>query len=414
MQSTLHKPNQLKYNYLVNILDGSFFGFGLGFTSFTTILPLFIATMTDVNLLIGLVPAIHSLGWHLPQLLTASQTSRMPRFKPWVLILGFQERLPILGFMIAALLIPIVGKSWALGIAFFFLIWQGLGGGFAANPWQNMIAKIIPNDFRATFFGLQSGAANLLAGVGAILAGIFLEKYIYPYNFAICFLLASLLMFISFLFLSLTKEDIREIPVQDKNQIPLWKQVKHYLRENSPFRWFLISRILFQFAAMASAFYIVYAVKIRGVSPVDAGIMTSIYLVVQVVSNPLFGWIADRFGRSLALETGAIATCIAAGLAWFSPSVEWFYPVMIFAGIANTVFWTIGIAASMDFGTENERPMYVGMANTLIAPSAILAPMLGGWLADSFGYITTFITAIIFGIITWFVLRFFVRKPRKK
>lgn len=52
----------LKHNLIVNLLDGGFFGFAMGFSSFVTILPLFVSTMTHSALLIGLIPAIHNAG----------------------------------------------------------------------------------------------------------------------------------------------------------------------------------------------------------------------------------------------------------------------------------------------------------------------------------------------------------------
>jgi len=56
----------LKHNVLFNLLDGAFFGFGIGFGSFTMIIPLFVSNMTNSALLIGLIPAIHNVGWQLP------------------------------------------------------------------------------------------------------------------------------------------------------------------------------------------------------------------------------------------------------------------------------------------------------------------------------------------------------------
>ena len=87
------------------------------------------------------------------------------------------ERLPFLGFAIVALLVPKIGiDSRASIITFVLLIWQGLGAGFTANAWQNMISKVIPADSLATFLGVQSALANLMGGIGAILAGVALEK----------------------------------------------------------------------------------------------------------------------------------------------------------------------------------------------------------------------------------------------
>src|SRR5512141_1048536 len=123
----------LRYNVFFNMLDGGFFGFAIGFASFSTILPLFVASMTNSATLIGLVPAIHGTGWLLPQLFTASYTSRLRRYKRTVLLTTIHERVPFLGFALVALLLPKIGLQAGLVSMFMLLTWQGLGGGFTAN-----------------------------------------------------------------------------------------------------------------------------------------------------------------------------------------------------------------------------------------------------------------------------------------
>ena len=87
----------LKHNLTANLLDGSFFGMALGFASFVTVIPLFVSQMTDSAVLIGLIPAIHSVGWQIPQLLTSERVARQSRFKPMVLLMTLNERIPFLG-----------------------------------------------------------------------------------------------------------------------------------------------------------------------------------------------------------------------------------------------------------------------------------------------------------------------------
>ena len=139
MLTTLEKDvrHNLKHNITTNLTDGSLFGAALGFASFSTILPLFVASMTDSALLIGLVPAIHSVGWQLPQLFTASHVSRLRQYKSTVLRMTIHERVPFLGFAIVALLLPTIGLNAGLIATFILLIWQGLGGGFTANAWTS-------------------------------------------------------------------------------------------------------------------------------------------------------------------------------------------------------------------------------------------------------------------------------------
>ncbi|WP_299028367.1 MFS transporter [uncultured Thermanaerothrix sp.] len=402
-----------RFNFWVNLLDGGFFGFAFGFASLSTVLPLFIATMSDSAVLVGLVPAIHVVGWQLPQLFTAQRVQALNRFKPWVLFMTIHERIPFVFLSLVAWLSPTLGKTTTLWLSFFLLTWQGLGGGLTANAWQNMIGKIIPSEYRATFFGLQSAAANLLGSAGAALAGLILERLVFPGNFALCFLLASLMMGLSYFFISLTREPEHYVETNPRDTKAFWAEVRKILTCDKSFTWYLVGRILFQFSMMAFAFYMVYAVQERGMGKFEAGIMTSVLFITQVIANPLLGWLADRWKRQPVLELGALAVVLSALLAWFAPALSWFYLVMILTGIANTVFWAIGLAITLEFGQESQRPTYVGLANTLIAPAAALSPLVGGWLADQWGYPATFAASTCLGLIALAVLHFFVQSPER-
>ncbi|MEH2169945.1 MAG: hypothetical protein V7K41_25495 [Nostoc sp.] len=94
----------LRHNFTVNVIESGFFGFGSGFASFFTILPLFVSTLTDSALLIGLIPAIPRLGWQLPQLLTTNKVARLQCYKPTVMLSTIHQKLPFLGLALVALL----------------------------------------------------------------------------------------------------------------------------------------------------------------------------------------------------------------------------------------------------------------------------------------------------------------------
>ena len=111
------------------------------------------------------------------------------------------------------------------------------------------------------------------------------------------------------------------------------------------------------------------------------------------------------------LITGALAVALSSFAAWAAPSIGWMYLVFVLSGLANVSFWTIGMAMTTQFGTETERPVYIGLANTLIAPATILAPILGGWIADIAGYQTTFLLSALGGLLTTLVLVFLVKNP---
>src|SRR5687768_18008605 len=85
------------WNFSVNLIDISFITLGMSLISRETIMPLLVSQMTDSKIAIGLIPAIYSLGFYLPQLLMANYTERLKRKKPFVMLLGgLGERAPYL------------------------------------------------------------------------------------------------------------------------------------------------------------------------------------------------------------------------------------------------------------------------------------------------------------------------------
>lgn len=402
----------LRTNVIVGLIDGSFFGLALGFGSFSTILPLFVSHLTTSATLIGLVPAIHAVGWQLPQLFTAGRLARLRRFKPTVMLLTIHERLAFVGLTIVALLIPSIGVNAALVITFLLLAWQGLGAGFTANAWQSMIAKIIPSDLRGTFFGGQAAAANILMSMGAIGVGYVLEISGFPYGFAVSFLLTSIFMGLSWVFLNRTQEPESPEAIDQSHPATTLRGTWAILRRDRNFVWFLVTRILALLATMGFSFYIVYALRRFNMDVVTAGFLTATLTISQTVANLGMGWLGDRFGHRPMLIVGALAIMLSSLLAWGAPSLDWFYLIFILEGLANVAIWTIGMAITVEFGEEVERPTYIGLSNTLVAPFSIIAPILGGWLADTVSYQAMFLLAAVIGFITALALTFLVKNPR--
>jgi MFS family permease len=414
--TTLEKNirENLKHNVIVNLWDGGLFGMALGFASFSTVLPLFVASMTHSALIIGLVPAIHSVGWQLPQLFTASHVSRLRKYKRTVLMTTIHERIPFLGFAIVALLLPAIGLQTGLVITFILLIWQGLGGGFTANSWTSMISKIIPAESRGTFFGFQGAIANLFISGSAIAAGYLLNYLASPINFAACFFIASIFFVISWFALALTREpeDTEKIIPEEKTHF--WDDSKKILSRDINFKWFLSTRFLSQFATMGFSFYIIYALRRFNMDAVTAGFLTATLTFSQTIANASMGWLGDKWGHRSMLIFGAIAALASSILAWAATSIAWFYPIFLLAGIANVSIWTIGMAMTVSFGNESERPLYIGLSQTLTAPATIFAPLLGGFIVDAVGFIPTFSISIAVAIITILILIFMVKDPRKQ
>ena len=403
----------VRHNVVYNVADGAFFGFGLGVASYQTVIPLFIATLTESTVLIGIIAAIHMVGWQLPQILTAGHVARLRRYKRFVVLATIQERLPYFGLAIVALTAATIGNQLALILAFIFACWQSFGGGFTATAWQSMIAKIMPSSIRGTFYGVQSAAAYFLASLGAVIAGSLLQNLPTPYGFVVCFALAGVMMFISLGFLAQTREPEHEIIEAEPEPVSSYlRRLGAILRDDPNFRWFVIARVVSQVGLMATNFYAIYAVRQFNVNDSTIGVMTGTLLVAQGIGNIALGWIGDRFGHRYGIIFGALAMAGSALLAMAARDVLTLHLVFVAAGIGTAALWTTVLALTSEFGSSADRPYYIGLSNTLTAPATLLAPIIGGWLADAAGFGVAFGLATVGGIITALILIFYVREPQ--
>ena len=412
MGQTQQKKN-LTYNYIINITEGSLWGLGSGLASTSAVLPLFLLKYTDSAILIGLIPAIQTIGFQLPQLFMAKKVASQNRYKPLTMKMTIHERLPFLGLALTALFSESIGAVGTILLVYLMLIWQGFGGGFTGNAWQNLVCKIIPSDLRSMFFSLQGAGVNLLSSVGALLAGMILENQQDSFGYFLCFLFAFVAMSVSYVLLGTVREDHSEAVLDIKNSPPIFKMAAAILKKDKSFRWFVFTRFLLPFGTMASAFYSVYAIKTFAVDAKTIGFLTSLLFISTVVSGILLGWLSDHVGRKFAMQVSIFVLFINALLAYSATSILLFYLIFLLTGIVNGAFWSVFLSFTLEFGTELERPTYVGLINTLIAPSTLVAQLLGGWLADQFSYRTTFLTAAAFGLFAFIIAQIFVQEPDK-
>ena len=86
-----------RHNYIVNVLDGSFFWLGYSFIAPSVILPIYVSHFTANKIIIGFVAVLASTGYFFPQLFTSNWVEQIPIKKNLPVRLGFfTERLPVL------------------------------------------------------------------------------------------------------------------------------------------------------------------------------------------------------------------------------------------------------------------------------------------------------------------------------
>jgi MFS family permease len=148
--------------------------------------------------------------------------------------------------------------------------------------------------------------------------------------------------------------------------------------------------------------------------PIVLGYLTATLTITQTIANVGMGWLGDRIGHRSMLIVGAAAAMFSSLLAWFASSLAWFYPIFILSGLTNVSIWTNGMTMATTFSGENERPYYIGLAQTLTAPATILAPLIGGWIADTKGFPPTFMISAALSIVMMLTLWFVVKNPNNR
>ena len=402
-----------RFNLTVNALDGTTYWFGYSFIAPTVILPLYISHFTDNSIIIGLIAFFSTAGFLLPQLFTANAVGRAPRKKFFPVNIGFfTERLPILLLPISAAIFAREMPGMALTMFLLLYAWFSFGAGTIIVGWQDLIAKIIPADRRGRFFGITQFAGNAAGILSAFAVPFVLKGFEFPTGYVIAFSAAAILILLSWVFLALTREPAVYSNKPVVSQMVYLRTLPAVVREDPNFLRYLIFSTLYSLGGMASGFLIVYSAQKWNLPDSQASQYFIAMQIGQTLANLFFGFFSDQKGHKLALEVGVVVAVLSFVLALLAPDPVWFYPIFFLRGAVQAALLISGIAIVMDFTGAEQRPTYIGLANTIPGIASAIAPLVGGWLANVTGYPVLFIISAVISLLSFTVLRWTVREPR--
>ena len=148
-----------------------------------------------------------------------------------------------------------------------------------------------------------------------------------------------------------------------------------------------------------------------------AGILTGVPAVVMTIFSPIWGSLADIYGRKLMVERAMFGSAISIFLMALSTNV---YQLLFFrilqAALTGTVAACIALVSS---SSPSQKMGYsLGLMQTAIFTGTCIGPLLGGIIADSFGYRNSFrITSILLfiaGLLVFFLVKEDFRPLSKK
>jgi MFS family permease len=172
---------------------------------------------------------------------------------------------------------------------------------------------------------------------------------------------------------------------------------------------FFAARVCWQMTSMAFPFYAAYAYSVLGFSEASIGVFVSLWVGSGVVSNYVWGKLADRSGNRIVLVLTALIALLPPLLVLF----------VIHNGATDTEGWVFWLLAStfvingsarsgrfisnmmylLEFAPEEQRPLYVGFMNSLSFPF-MLSPALGGWIIQVFSFHALFAASAVFALVS--------------
>jgi len=92
--------------------------------------------------------------------------------------------------------------------------------------------------------------------------------------------------------------------------------------------------------------------------------------------------------------------------------VQWLWVTFALLGTAIAALNVSSLNIILEFCAPEDRPTYIGLTNSLLAPVAVLAPLIGGVLATVTGYQGLFVVAAFCGLAGATLMALWVREPR--
>ena len=155
--------------------------------------------------------------------------------------------------------------------------------------------------------------------------------------------------------------------------------------------------------------------KIAGnlsITPEEASLVTSSYLIANTIVVPIAGWLATYFGRKrlyLVCVGGFVVSSFMCGI---STSLEMLVFFRVIQGLAGGNLVVLEQAFIIDRIPSEQRGTAFSIYGATIVCAPIFAPALGGWLTDTYSWHWVFFINVPIGILSIFLVSAYVSEPK--
>lgn len=123
-----------------------------------------------------------------------------------------------------------------------------------------------------------------------------------------------------------------------------------------------------------------------GASVTQVGLFFTISQIIPLALQILGGWVSDSLGRLRAIAIGSVAGIFTYVFLLIAPSWEWALLAMATGSITGSLIGPSFDAFVAEQSSEQNRARVFGLTQSLFAIVSVVGPVLGGFLAERFGF----------------------------
>ena len=414
---------EARRSFALGVLNGTAFRFAEALIDPPLVLTWFVSQLTSSNLLVGLVAPLGNAGWFLPQIFVSTRIQRMARKMPSYTLAAV---IRTIAWLLLVAVVWVVDDPRLLLVGFFVLYTIArLSAGLAGLAFFDVVAKTIPARRRGSFFAWRQLLGGLL-GLGAawIVKTVLSHPALsFPRGHAVLFLLYCAVMAPALATFALIREPPGVVVAEPVTLGEQLRRAGRLLRADRVYRRYMAAWLSLALANIALPFYGIYAKNVLGAPEGMVGVYVATRVVALLLFNLPWGRLSDRRGNRLVMRLVSLGSGLAAlsalvlvgTMGLLRPQGAWLpylaLPLFFLDGAVRPAQILTGSNFLLELVPEAERPLYLGLSNTLMGV-VVLISGLGGLVVDFFGFAGLF--AVSLGLcLVGYVLASGLPEPRE-
>lgn len=312
--------------------------------------------------------------------------------------IGRRKGLLLVGYGLAALSKPLFPLAHSVEVVFTARFLDRIGKGIRGSPRDALVADVAPLEIRGACFGLRQSMDTVGAFFGPALA-IVLMLWLADIQLVLWFAVIPAVIAVA-LIVTGVKEPEHAVGKHTFRSPIHWRVLHDF---SSGYWWVVIVGGVFTLARFSEAFLVLKAQQ-TGLSATWVPLVMVVMSVFYALSAYPAGWLSDRISRTKLLCLGMALLVLADLVLAQSHS-----PLTMMLGVA---LWGLhmgfsqGILATLvaDTAPDELKGTAFGIFNLISGVCLLIASVLAGWLWQTVGAQSTFITGAVLAALAMLLL----------